>query len=64
METLGSVGTPDDLEDPDAVAGQRRLKLLAGVVAVGEEMAQPREAVVGGGENGRGALTVLDVRRV
>jgi hypothetical protein len=44
-EALGGRGALDDLERPSAEPGQRRRQLVAGVATVGEQMAQPGEAV-------------------
>jgi hypothetical protein len=44
LEPLCRVGAPDDLEGPLSRVGERGLQLVAGVAAVGEDVAQPGPA--------------------
>ena len=41
----GTIGPFDDLDSPPAVSGQCRGQLIAGIAAVGKDMAQPREQI-------------------
>jgi hypothetical protein len=40
-KALGRVGAPDDLEGPLSLVGARGLERVAGLAAVGEDVAQP-----------------------
>jgi hypothetical protein len=64
LEALGGIGSLDDLDGPSADAAQRLAQLFAGIATIGEEMAQPGEAVGDFGEQQRRPVTVLDVGRV
>ena len=44
-KALGRVGALDDLERPLALAHERGLQFLTRISAVGEKVAQPREAI-------------------
>ena len=63
-EALGRVGSPDDFDCPVAFPGERVLQLVAGVAAIGEDVAQPRIERADGGEHGGRAVAVLDVGRM
>ncbi len=52
---------PHDLDAPIAEFGERLEKLIAGIGAVGEEMAQPGEEVVDGFDNERRPIAVLHI---
>src|SRR5215469_4231575 len=41
----GTIGPFDDLDAPPAVPGQCRGQLIAGIAAIGKDMAQPREQI-------------------
>ena len=41
----GTIGPFDDLDSPPAVSGQCRGRLIAGIAAIGKDMAQPREQI-------------------
>ena len=43
----GTIGPFDDLDLPPAVSGQCRGQLIAGIAAIGKDMAQPREQIPG-----------------
>lgn len=64
LEALGNIGSLDDLDGPFADAAQRLAQLVAGIATIGEEMAQPGEAVDDFGEQQRCPITVLDIGRV
>ena len=61
FESLGQIGSLDDLNDPLADAAQRLPELISGIAAIGEEMAQPREAGDHFGEQQWCPVAVLDV---
>ena len=58
---MGAVRAFDDLEGPSPDPLQGGFEFGAGISAVGEDMAQPREAVPDGGEQGGRAVAILDV---
>jgi hypothetical protein len=60
-ETLGRIGTLDDLDGPFADPAQRLPELVARIAAIGEDMAQPREALDDLGQHQRRTVAVLDV---
>src|SRR6202007_800587 len=41
----GTIGPFDDLDSPPAVSGQCRGQLIAGIAAIGKDLAQPREQI-------------------
>jgi len=57
LKALGGIGSLDDLDGPFADAAQRLAQLVAGIATIGEEMAQPREAVDNFGEQQRRPVT-------
>jgi len=63
-EALCRVGSFDDLECPAAAPLERGLKLLAGVSAIGEDMAQPWEARPDRRQDIGRAIAVLNVSGV
>ena len=60
-ETVGAVGTLDNLDCPLAELGQRRAKLVASIASVREDMAQTGEAVADAGQHIGRAVTVLHI---
>jgi hypothetical protein len=60
LEAFCMVGTLDDLERPLADFGQRLAEFVGRTTAVGEDMAQPREAVADAGEHVGCAVAILD----
>ena len=61
FEALGHAGSLDDLNDQFADAAQRLPRLVSGIAAIGEEMAQPREAGDHFGEQHWSPVVILDV---
>ena len=61
FETLRAVRAFDDVQGPLPTAFQRRLELGTRIGAVGEDMAQPGEAMADGSEEVGRAVAVLDV---
>lgn len=55
------VGSLDDFEGPIAVTPQGAAELVSSVAAIGEDMAQPREAIADGLEHINGTVAVLNV---
>ena len=51
----------DDFERSPADFGQRRPQFISGIATIGEDMAQPWEAVADAGEHIGGAIAVLNV---
>ncbi len=45
FEALCGIGSLDDLDGPCADAAQRVAQFVTGIAAIGEDVAQPREAV-------------------
>jgi hypothetical protein len=64
LEGLGGIGPLDDIDGPFADAAQRVAPLVAGIAAVGEEMAQPGEPTDNLCEQQRCPVTILDVGSV
>lgn len=64
FEALRGIGPLDDFDGPFTYAPQCLTQLLAGIAAIGKEMAQPGEAVHDLGEQQRRAVTILDVGSV
>lgn len=61
FEALCDIGSLDDFDGPLADLGQRILELVTSITTVGEEMAQPGEAVDDLRQHQRRAVAVLDV---
>ena len=55
------IGSLDDFERSRADFGQRRPQFISGIATIGEDMAQPWEAVADAGEHIGGAIAVLNV---
>jgi hypothetical protein len=51
LEALGGVGSFDDFERPSADFGECSAQFFPGIAAIGEDVAQPREAVSNAGED-------------
>ena len=64
LEALGGIGALDDLDRPVADPGERRGELVAGVGAVGEQMAQPRIEAADRRDDRDCPVAVLNVGRV
>lgn len=64
LEALGGVGPLDDLDGPFADAAQSILEFVSGVTAIGEDMAQPGEALDDVAQDERRPVAVLDVSGV
>lgn len=60
-EPLCGIGALDDLDGPLADPAQRLPELVSGVTAIGEDMAQPREATDDLREHQRRTVAVLDI---
>ena len=60
-EALGCIGALDDFDSPFADPAQRLPELVSGIAAIGEDMAQPREAPDDFRSAQRRAVTVLNV---
>jgi hypothetical protein len=63
-EALGGIGSFDDFEAPLADPGQGVAQLVAGIAAIGEDVAQPRAQGPDRGQQIDGAVAVLDVGAV
>ena len=63
-EALGCIGALDDFDSPFADPAQRLPELVSGIAAIGEDMAQPREAADDFGQHQRRTIAVLDVSSV
>src|SRR6266436_5831214 len=61
LKAFGLVRSLDDLQRPLPVPGKRRLQLLAGVGAIGKNMAQPREEIADRRQQVGRAVSVLNV---
>jgi hypothetical protein len=60
-EAFGGARPFDDLDRPFADPAQRLPQLVTGIAAIGDDMAQPREALDDLGQYQRRTVTVLDV---
>jgi hypothetical protein len=61
LEALCGIGPLDDLDAPSADAAQGLAQLVAGIAAIGEQVAQPRDAADDCSEQQRRPVTVLDI---
>ena len=61
---MSVVGSLDDLDHPRANFGERRPQLVACITAIGEDMAQPREAVTDAGEHIGRTVAILHISGV
>ena len=61
LEALRGVGSLDDFEAPITLSIEGSLELFSPIAAIGEDVAQPREARSDRGENVRCAIAILDV---
>ena len=63
-EAFGGIRSLDDFQGPASMAFDAAFEFVAGISAIGEDMAQPREPEADGFENIDGAVAVLNVRGV
>src|SRR5665213_2992391 len=61
FEPPDGVGALDDLDRPAAGSGQFQPQLVAGIAAIGEDMAQPGIEISNRGEDADGAIAILNV---
>jgi hypothetical protein len=61
LEAFGGIGSLDDFDGPLAGAGRRGLEFVPGLAAIGEDMAQPRQAPDDFGRPQRGTIAILDI---
>ena len=64
FKAFGGVGPFDDLDGPLADAAQSILEFVSGIAAIGEDVAQPREAFDDVAQDERRPVAVLDVGSV
>lgn len=64
LEALCGIGSLDDLDGPSADAAQRFAQLIAGIATIGEQVAQPGEAVDDFSAQQRRPVTVPDITGV
>ncbi len=64
LEAFGLVGALDDIERPRADLAERVPELVTGIAAVGEQVAQPWEAVDDPGQHQRRSIAILDIGRM
>ena len=61
FEPLGAIGALDDLDCPAAGLRQFQPQLVAGIAAIGEDVAQPGTQMPDRGEDAHRTIAVLDV---
>ena len=62
LEAFGGVGALDDFQRPCADFGECGAEFVPGIAPIGEDVAQPREAVTDAGEHiGRAAVAILNI---
>src|SRR5216683_1390944 len=60
VEARGGLDALDDFDRPLAELFECGLEFVAGVVGIGEDMAQPGKGIADGGEEERGSITILE----